>query len=150
MSAFPHLNYPQMETISPEELCREARRHVPGWHAAEAVAEEIAKGGSDRRYWRLTCGNGSVPATAILMVYTSRRPDNRCFFPATEVLRATGARTLAVYHHDSARKIAWLEDLGPKDLWECRQEEDSMELYRDTLREAARLHCPSCGATQSE
>jgi aminoglycoside/choline kinase family phosphotransferase len=74
------------------------------------------------------------------MVYTDKRADNPAFFSATEVLRQCGARIMDIYHHDAAQKIAWMEDLGRDDLWERRQLDPVLPLYRDTLKQAACLH----------
>ena len=57
------------------------------------------------------------------------------------VLEEAGLRMLRVYAHDAVRRCAWLEDLGVKDLWDWRDREgERMELYRSTLRQAARIH----------
>ena len=114
--------------------------HVPGWEAARVRLDLIVKGGSDRYYYRATAHGGEGPGSAIIMVYTDKRVDNPAFFSATEVLRQCGARIMEIYHHDAAQRIAWLEDLGHDDLWECRQLQPVMGLYRDTLKQVACLH----------
>ncbi len=121
-------------------LCDASRRHVPGWSGAAVQRELIEKGGSDRHYYRLSREGGAGPATAILMVYTDARADNPAFFAATEILAWSGARTLEIYHHDAARRMAWMEDLGREDLWDCRQEAAALPLYRDSLAQVSRLH----------
>ncbi|MES2705978.1 MAG: phosphotransferase [Verrucomicrobiota bacterium] len=125
-----------------DTLRAESCLHVPGWEGASVRLDLIVKGGSDRYYYRATAAglDGEGPETAIIMVYTDRRPDNLSFFAATEVLALSGARTMRVYHHDEARRIGWLEDLGKEDLWECREAGDAMPLYRDTLTQVAHLH----------
>lgn len=125
-----------------DTLRSESCLHVPGWEGAAVRLDLIVKGGSDRYYYRATAsgGSGEGPETAIIMVYTDKRPDNLSFFAATEVLALSGVRTMRVYHHDEARRIGWLEDLGREDLWECRQAEDAIPLYRDTLSQVAYLH----------
>jgi hypothetical protein len=123
-----------------ETLRAESCLHVPGWEGATVRLDLIVKGGSDRYYYRATALGGEEPESVIIMVYTDKRPDNLSFFAATEVLERCGARTMKVYHHDEGRRIGWLEDLGKEDLWECRQTEDALELYRDTLTQVAFLH----------
>jgi N-acetylmuramate 1-kinase len=114
--------------------------HVPGWDGALVRLDLIVKGGSDRYYYRATAVGGRGPETAIIMVYTDKRADNPAFFAATGVLKLCGARTMQVYHHDAALRIAWMEDLGREDLWECRQIDPVLPLYRDTLEQVAHLH----------
>ena len=130
-----------MDLSVDEPYCQESTRHVPGWAGASTTMELIEKGGSDRHYWRVTAtGRSGGPETAIVMVYTANRPDNLSFFAATEVLAKAGARVPAVHHHDAARRVAWLEDLGRQDLWDHRESADRGVLYRSALREAARVH----------
>jgi aminoglycoside/choline kinase family phosphotransferase len=121
-------------------LRTESCRHVPGWEEALVRLDLIVKGGSDRYYYRATAHGGAGPETAIIMVYTDKRADNPAFFSATEVLRHCGARIMEIYHHDEAQRIAWMEDLGRDDLWERRQIDPVLPLYRDTLKQAACLH----------
>ncbi len=123
-------------------LLQQSRLHVPGWAGAGLDMAFIEKGGSDRSYYRVTSGDApDGPASVILMVYTDRRPDNLSFFPATEVLRLSGARAPGIYHHDLTHRLAWIEDLGRADLWEYRgDEENRLPLYRSALRQVAHLH----------
>lgn len=121
-------------------LRSESCRHVPGWENALIRLDLIEKGGSDRYYYRATAFGGTGPESAIIMVYTDRRADNPAFFSATEVLRHCGARIMEIYYHDEAQRIAWMEDLGRDDLWERRQIDPVLPLYRDTLKQAACLH----------
>ncbi len=114
--------------------------HVPGWEGAVVRLDLIVKGGSDRYYYRATATGHAGVETAIIMVYTEKRPDNPAFFAATEVLACCGARAMRIYHHDPVQRIAWMEDLGREDLWECRQVDPVLDVYRDTLRQVARLH----------
>lgn len=121
-------------------LRSESCRHVPGWEGALVRLDLIVKGGSDRYYYRAAAHGGTGPETAIIMVYTDKRADNPAFFSATEVLHHCGARIMEIYHHDEAQRIAWMEDLGREDLWERRQIDPVLPLYRDTLKQAACLH----------
>lgn len=128
-----------------EFLRAESCRHVPGWEGALVRLDLIVKGGSDRYYYRATAVGGAGPETAIIMVYTDKRADNPAFFSATEVLAHCGARTMEIYYHDPAQRIAWMEDLGRDDLWECRQIDPVLSLYEDTLKQAACLHRHTAG-----
>ncbi len=131
-----------MENPDEEFLLQQSRLRVPGWAAAGLDCMPILKGGSDRSYHRVTAQEGhSGPASAVLMVYTDRRPDNVSFFSATEVLRMAGARAPAVYFHDEPQKLAWLEDLGLCDLWDLQfDDKQRLKLYESALQQVALLH----------
>jgi N-acetylmuramate 1-kinase len=123
-------------------LLHESRLHVPGWGVAGLHLERILKGGSDRSYYRVSAhGPHDGPDSAILMVYTDQRPDNLSFFAATEVLALAGARVPELYHHDELRKLAWLEDLGRRDLHDWHAEEAMrLPLYKSALEQVAKVH----------
>ena len=132
-----------MEEFSESQLAHATRQRLIGWDEAEVHLELIQKGGSDRHYYRVTAsGKFRGPETCILMVYTDRRPDNKSFFAATEVLRGQGVLTPRIYFHDSPQQLAWLEDLGTVDLWEFRNHpaEQKLPLYQKALAQAAKIH----------
>ena len=131
-----------MENPDEESLLQQSRLRVPGWAAAGLTVSLIEKGGSDRRYFRIMARAGDDgPASAILMAYTDRRPDNASFFPATDVLRRAGVRVPEIYCHDAPRKLAWLEDLGGCDLWELRNHDaQRLALYKAALQQLAKVH----------
>ena len=131
-----------MENQDEEFLLQQSRLRVPGWAATGLDISPILKGGSDRSYHRVTAREGHRgPASAVLMVYTDRRPDNASFFPATEVLRRAGTRVPEIYHHDAPQKLAWLEDLGCCDLWELRNDNGRrLKLYEGALQQVALVH----------
>jgi aminoglycoside/choline kinase family phosphotransferase len=132
-----------MENWNPEALINHTRRNIVGWNQAAIDLAPIEKGGSDRKYFRLTRDAATRgPQTIILMAYTDRRPDNLSFFAATEVLVAQGVRTPKIYAHDPVERLAWLEDLGTCDLWGLRHAgpAERLPLYRDALEQAARVH----------
>ncbi len=131
-----------MENPDEKFLLQQSRLRVPGWAAARLDCAPIVKGGSDRTYHRVTAqGEHGGPASAVLMVYTDRRPDNLSFFPATEVLLMAGARAPEIYFHDDAQKLAWLEDLGRCDLWELQTDDaQRLKLYESALQQVALLH----------
>jgi aminoglycoside/choline kinase family phosphotransferase len=131
-----------MELRDPDLLLQQSRCCVPGWATAALEIALIEKGGSDRSYYRVTAnGKNEGPESVIVMVYTDRRPDNSSFFPATEALSLSGARAPKIFHHDAPEKLAWIEDLGHRDLWEHRlDDENRLCLYQSALRQVARLH----------
>lgn len=117
------------------------RQHFPALQDCDCEVEPILKGGSDRRYYRLTWAGGRhLPM--VLMIYTMARPDNQKFVPATRRLAALGVHVPGIYALDEQRLFVWLEDLGRDDLhahdhepWNVRR-----PLYEATLREAAKIH----------
>lgn len=132
-----------MEPIAEPHLIAETRRRLIGWEEAEVRLDLILKGGSDRSYYRVH-GGGKFrgPKTCILMVYSDRRPDNKSFFAATEVLARHGVRTPRIYFHDAGQRLAWMEDLGEADLWSHRHDPqpERLALYQDALEQAAKIH----------
>lgn len=126
--------------FTPAELLGLTSQHFPLLAGPDMEIAPILKGGSDRRYYRLK--KHSRPLHLILVRYTDARPDNACFFPATEILQEHGVRVPKVYHHDRDRKLAWIEDLGALDLWALQQSPwpERKRLYVRTLEEVALLH----------
>jgi aminoglycoside/choline kinase family phosphotransferase len=132
-----------MEDFSESQLTDATRQRLVGWDEADVQLDLIQKGGSDRHYYRVTAdGKFRGPRTCILMVYTDRRPDNKSFFAATEVLKLQGVRTPRIYFHDPVQRLAWLEDLGTVDLWEFRNHpaETKLPLYQDALKQVSKIH----------
>ncbi|MFN0129904.1 MAG: aminoglycoside phosphotransferase family protein [Verrucomicrobiales bacterium] len=126
--------------FTPAELLELTSQHFPLLAGPDMEIAPILKGGSDRRYYRLK--KHSRPLHLILVRYTAARPDNACFFPATEILQEHGVRVPKVYHHDRDRKLAWIEDLGALDLWALQQSPwpERKRLYVRALEEVALLH----------
>ncbi len=129
-----------MPEFTPTELIELTGQHFPVLAGPDMEVAPILKGGSDRRYFRLK--KHGRPLHIILVKYTDARPDNACFFPATEILTARGVRVPKVHHHDRERKLAWIEDLGALDLWALQQSPwpERRQLYERTLEEAALIH----------
>jgi aminoglycoside/choline kinase family phosphotransferase len=126
--------------FTPEELIALTNEHFPVLAGPDMEVAPILKGGSDRRYFRLL--KHGRPVHIILVRYTAARPDNACFFPATEILLERGVRVPKVYHHDRGRKLAWIEDLGELDLWAFQQTPwpQRRQLYERALAEAVKIH----------
>jgi N-acetylmuramate 1-kinase len=126
--------------FTPSELIELTGQHFPMLAGPDMEVSPILKGGSDRRYYRLI--KHGRPLHIILVRYTDARPDNACFFPATEILNAHGVRVPKVYHHDRDLKLAWIEDLGALDLWALQESPWPLrrKLYERTLEEVALIH----------
>ncbi|TLD69299.1 hypothetical protein FEM03_18170 [Phragmitibacter flavus] len=123
-----------------DDLLELTRLRLPGGIVPISL-EEILKGGSDRRFYRVRMAD-EARASMILMTYTLVRPDNLRFVAATERLRGLGVKAPEVFAHDEERLLVWLEDLGAVDLHAFRDEawEIREPLYREALREVAKLH----------
>ena len=115
-------------------------RRLGDWpDAGEVRISEIKKGGSGRRFFRLSRGERSV----ILMHYTLDRPENADFAPITDFLRGRGVPVPEIEARDEERGLLWIEDLGETDLWQIRDadwQSVRRPAYEATLREAARIH----------
>jgi aminoglycoside/choline kinase family phosphotransferase len=124
-----------------EMLIAITRERFPELEGFSCQVEPILKGGSDRRFYRLVWP-GRDPESMVLMFYTHARPDNVKFLPATRRLAALGVRVPEIYASDERRLCMWLQDLGPDDLHNHRDEpwEVRRDFYRQVLVEALKLH----------
>jgi hypothetical protein len=117
------------------------RRHVPGYDASRWTAELAASAGSQRQFWRIGDGRGSL----ILMVWNSRDPDwARCLGIHRAVIDRVGLipRLLA---SDPVLGTILEEDLGSLTLHRCwEQELDMVALYRQVLVELGRWQRVPC------
>jgi aminoglycoside/choline kinase family phosphotransferase len=138
--ASPPLLIMSATDFTPAELLDLTCQRFPLLAGPDIEIAPILKGGSDRRYYRLK--KHGRPLHLILVRYTDARPDNTCFFPATEILTAHHINVPKVHHHDRERKLAWIEDLGALDLWALQESPwpERQQLYARTLQEAAKLH----------
>ncbi len=129
--------------LSEEDLRHHTQSRLLGWEQANLEFEQIKKGGSDRRYYRVTAPDRKAgPASVILMVYTTRRPDNVSYFPATVALQQANVRCPRVYAHDADHMIAWVEDMGPEDLYALHENgsPERLHYYKDALTLVGKLH----------
>ncbi|MDX6765436.1 MAG: phosphotransferase [Candidatus Methylacidiphilales bacterium] len=98
----------------------------------------IFKGGSDRRFFRVLAGEDSC----ILMAYGPDKEENQYYARIGQFLHGLGVRVPRVLAHDAPERLAWMEDLGPVDLFAFREKtwDERRGLYLDTLQQVARLH----------
>lgn len=122
-----------------DALLRRTRRHFPRLDDDGIEITPIEKGGSDRKFYRVSTGGEQ---TLILVKYSLEREENRHYVAIAEFLARHGVCVPKIYHHDAAEGLIWIEDLGTADLWSYRNEAWSTRgaLYREALGEAARLH----------
>jgi len=123
----------------PENLIEQTVSRFPRYATGKIRVDELAKGGSDRKYYRIQVMDGT---SLILVRYGEGREENRHYCAIAEFLAGMGIRVPEIYHHDEEERLIWMEDLGEKDLWSYRHAgwERLRELYGLTLDEMAALH----------
>ncbi|MGV3532045.1 MAG: aminoglycoside phosphotransferase family protein [Chthoniobacteraceae bacterium] len=101
--------------------------------------EPLEKGGSDRKFYRVQVGSAS---SLILVKYGDLRDENRHYVRIARFLEEVGVRVPAIFFHDEAESLIWMEDLGERDLWCYRNDPWPVrrDLYRSTLRQVLTLH----------
>jgi N-acetylmuramate 1-kinase len=115
--------------------------------------ENIEKGGSGRKFWRVSAGG----ETMILVRYTEERPENRYYVSIGQFLAQVGVRVPKVFFHDEREGVILMEDAGGKDLWSYRGASwpERRALYQRALDQALILHtrahsAPNCPHLQQE
>ena len=115
--------------------------------------EAIEKGGSGRKFWRMTVAG----QTLILVRYTEERPENRYYVCIGQFLAGVGVRVPRVFFHDEKEGVILMEDAGGNDLWSHREASwpERRALYQRTLDQALILHtrahtAPDCPHLQQE
>jgi N-acetylmuramate 1-kinase len=122
-----------------ELLLRQTRRRLPAFSEGEIEIAPIEKGGSDRRFYRVSCAPGE---SLILVKYNLERTENRHYVRIAEFLTEHGIAVPKVYFHDPKEGLIWIEDLGESDLFSLREDSWLVRgaLYRSALDEIAKLH----------
>jgi aminoglycoside/choline kinase family phosphotransferase len=120
------------------ELIDQTVVRFPRYAGQEISVSAIDKGGSGRRFYRMSIGG----STMILAQYGTEREENRHYVSIAHFLRGLNVRVPQMYFHDEAAGLIWMEDLGDRDLWSWRDEPWPVreELYRAALRQALRMH----------
>jgi aminoglycoside/choline kinase family phosphotransferase len=121
-------------------LLRQTRIRFPRFEECAVKISPIEKGGSDRKFYRVTC---SPEQTLILAKYNLEREENRHYVEIAEFLAEHQIRAPRIYFHDPAQGLIWIEDLGADDLWSYRGETWLVRqaLYDSALGEIVKLHC---------
>jgi len=122
-----------------ELLLHQTRRRLPAFGEGEIEIAPIEKGGSDRRFYRVSCAPGE---SLILVKYNLERVENRHYVRIAEFLTEHGIAVPKIYFHDPEEGLIWIEDLGESDLFSFREDTWLVRgaLYRSALDEIARLH----------
>ena len=122
-----------------DTLLRQTRIHFPRFEEAQVRISPIAKGGSDRKFYRIRF---SPEQTIVLVKYTLEHAENQRYVEIAQFLAAHGIRVPKIYFHDPAEGLIWIEDLGERDLWSYRAESWLVRraFYESALGEVAKLH----------
>ena len=122
------------------DLAARTAEQLADWPSTgETTTFEIEKGGSGRRFFRISRGGVSI----ILMHYNLDRPENADFAPITDFLREHSIPVPEILARDEECGFLWIEDLGEADLWLIRNSDwQSVRrpAYRATLEAVARIH----------
>lgn len=122
------------------QLAEETQHRFGEAGDSEPHLEQIQKGGSGRRYFRITLAGGK---TLIAAVYEMDRPENRNFAAIALFMERIGVNAPRILEHDAGLGTIWMQDLGPVDLTELYQTRPWAEvepLYHQTLDQARHLH----------
>lgn len=119
------------DCLSPERILELTRQRLPQIEGVPFKVEQVHKGGSDRRYFRLTPAISSF----IFCQYTAEKLENTLFAQHTDYLAEHGVPVPRIWARDTENHRLWIEDLGSRDLWSYR--EDDWEAVRRPLYEAA-------------
>jgi hypothetical protein len=120
-----------------QELLQETRLRFPGLSGQVLEMQPLEKGGSDRFFYRISCGDGH---SMILAKYGSQREENRHYVDIAKFLARVGVRVPEIHLHDENAGLIWMEDLGDRDLWSYRNHPERETLYRRALDELLILH----------
>jgi hypothetical protein len=113
--------------------------HFPRLDVDHIKIRPIEKGGSDRKFYRIHC---SADQTLILVKYNLEREENRHYVQIAQFLDAHGIRVPRIYFHDPVEGLIWIEDLGERDLYSCRDESWLVRraFYESALDQIVKLH----------
>ncbi len=123
-----------MNPMTEEQLLARTTSRLP--HLSGASLTPIEKGGSARKFYRVSAPAGS----AVLVHDLGEREENRHYAALAGFLSAQGVPVPGVLAVEDS--LLWLEDLGERDLWHYRNEPWKIRrpLYESALRGVAALH----------
>ena len=123
-----------------EALIQQTVSRFPRFTERTIHIEPLEKGGSDRNYFRVREPDGEQ--SLILVKYGDSREENRHYCAIAEFLASLGLCVPAIYFHDEAQHLIWMEDLGDLDLWSFRNEPwmQRKKLYERALDQLVTLH----------
>ena len=135
-----------------ETLIQQTITRFPRFAKHTIEIQPVEKGGSDRRYYRIRVTDEH---SLILVKYGDQREENRHYVAIAQFLGTVGINVPEIYFHDESEQLIWMEDLGERDLWSCREEPwpQLRARYENALEQAVVLHTkafhalPSSGLT---
>ena len=132
----------------PEKILNLARGSLTRSADSTLQVIPLQKGGSDRRFFRVTAGEESL----IIVSYTGHREENLHYVAIGEFLHAAGVQVPVVHYHDPAEGLIFMQDLGDVDLWAFRNADPGTRhtLYEAALLQAVQLHGPASRAPGRE
>ncbi|MCF6312830.1 MAG: phosphotransferase [Verrucomicrobiales bacterium] len=106
--------------------------------------EEIIKGGSGRRFFRISKTDSQQPSWSVIaMHFTLERPENARFAKASVFLDNHSVHVPQILARNPKAHLLWLTDLGTQDLWETREQDwqnSQAAHYRSALQEVFKIH----------
>src|SRR5260370_38918960 len=120
-------------------LLRRTGMTFPRLNLDEIEISPIEKGGSDRKFYRISC---AADRRLMLVTYNLEREENRHYVQIAKFLDAHGIRVPKIYFHEPVEGLIWIEDLGECDLHSYQQERWLVRrgFYESALDEIIKLH----------
>jgi N-acetylmuramate 1-kinase len=133
--------------MSLEHLITKTRGRFPCYKQYAVEIFSLAKGGSDRKYYRVTM---SEEYSLILVKCDPQKPENARFVAIATFLEEAGINAPFIYYHDPVEGLIWMQDLGSTDLWHYRHHPWPVRkgLYENVLDQVATLHAVDLCATE--
>ncbi|GAB4168955.1 MAG: hypothetical protein Fur0032_07340 [Terrimicrobiaceae bacterium] len=129
----------------PDHVITLAREKFPGAVGAELSVQAIEKGGSERKFYRVS---GPGERSMIVVKYSDGREENKHYVELARFLGGVGVNVPTVYLHDPEEGLIFMEDLGETDLWSMRESgwKNLSHWYMAAIEQMVRLHA---GAAQA-
>ena len=123
--------------LTTDDLLRHTSAALPDFQPNGV--QPIEKGGSSRRFFRVTQSNGD---SVILVQDLGEKEENSHYATVARFLNTQGVPVPRVLAEKHSLRLLWLEDMGEQDLWASRNEPWDIRrpLYESVLRGAALLH----------
>lgn len=125
-----------MSVLNP--LIHHTIEKFPGYEPGDFSVTAVEKGGSDRKFYRITAADRSM----ILVKYSGHKEENRHYVDIARFLTMSGLQVPHVYFHDADEGLIWMQDLGADDLWAYREHDWEIRrpLYESALIEVFKMH----------
>ena len=123
----------------PSNVINQTIERFPDYAAEDFEVRPLEKGGSERRFYRISAGTG---LSMIVVKYSSQKEENRHYVTIAQFLAGAGVKVPKIYFHDTEEGLIWMQDLGEDDLWTWRNApwEERRPLYESALLEVSKMH----------